>query len=76
MYNGEMRHRIDLLADAVPFQQKTNRVPLALRDEVRRQVEQMVEQKIIRPSTSEFASPIILVKKLTILGGLQSTTEN
>lgn len=64
-YKGSFRHKIDLVDGAVPFQQKPYRVPLGLRDEVTRQIEQMLAQNIIRPSTSEFASPIILVKKKT-----------
>ncbi|KAH7704245.1 Retrovirus polyprotein, partial [Aphelenchoides avenae] len=62
-YNGDIVHRIDLEADAVPFQQRPYRLPMALRDEVQRQIEDMLRQRIIQPSTSPFCSPIVMVRK-------------
>ena len=41
----------------------TRRLPFAVRKEVARQLENMQEQKIIQPSTSPWASPIVLVRK-------------
>ncbi|KAH7702023.1 pol polyprotein, partial [Aphelenchoides avenae] len=62
-YNGPITHRIDLVSGAKPTQQRPYRTPLTLRDEVQRQVEDMLRQHIIRPSTSPFCSPIVMVKK-------------
>ena len=50
-------------ADANPVKQAPRRVPHALRPVVEEQVESMLRSEIIRPSTSPWASPIVLVKK-------------
>ncbi|KAH7697545.1 Gap-Pol polyprotein-like protein [Aphelenchoides avenae] len=62
-YNGPIRHSIDIVAGAQPVQQRPYRTPLTLRDEVQRQIEDMLRQRIIQPSTSPFCSPIVMVKK-------------
>ena len=41
------------------------RVPVNLRDELKKSIDSMLERGIIRHSTSEWASPIVLVRKKT-----------
>jgi hypothetical protein len=62
-YKGKIRHRIDLETNSQPFSQPAYRLPFTQRPEVKKQLEDMLKQNIIRPSTSPFASPIILVPK-------------
>ena len=46
-----------------PIKQAPRRLPYAHRDEAKHQIDDMFEQGVIRPSTSAWSSPIILVKK-------------
>ena len=48
---------------ARPTSQAPRRVPFALRQEIARQLTKMQSQGVIRPSSSDWASPIVLVKK-------------
>ncbi len=57
-----VKHQIDI-GDAVPVRQPPHRLPLVKREEAQRQVESMRRQGVIEPSTSPWASPIVLVKK-------------
>ena len=50
-------------ADARPIRQREYRTALSKRKEISRQVDDMLAQGIIRPSTSPWASPITLVPK-------------
>ena len=50
-------------ADARPIRQRAYRTALSKRKEISRQVDDMLAQGIIRPSTSPWASPITLVPK-------------
>jgi hypothetical protein len=52
-----------LIPGAKPFQIKPYRYPPALKDEVEKQVREMLHKGIIQPSFSSFASPILLVRK-------------
>jgi hypothetical protein len=56
-------HRIHLLPGTAPVAVRPYRYPQLLKDEVERQCADMLAQGIIRPSTSPFSSPILLVKK-------------
>lgn len=47
----------------VPISQKPYRIPVAKRDAVKKQLEDMSHQGIIRPSRSAWSSPIVLVTK-------------
>ena len=51
------------LNDPTPIRQRPYRTPLLKRKEVERQVEELLELGIIRPSTSPWASPVTLVPK-------------
>ena len=48
---------------ASPINQQPRRVPHAVREEVERQVEQMLDAGVICPSNSPWSSPLVLVKK-------------
>ena len=62
-YKGMYKHKIELIDPNKITQKRPYRVPPALRDEVEKQINEMLRQKIIQPSTSPFCSPIVLVKK-------------
>ena len=49
--------------DAVLSRQPPRRVPFAVRQEVAKQLKDMQERKVIQPSNSPWASPIVLVQK-------------
>jgi hypothetical protein len=53
-------HQID---GAQPFSIRPYRHAPALKDEIERQVNEMLRTGVIQPSTSPFSSPVILVKK-------------
>lgn len=55
-------HNINLV-DETPIRSKQYRVPYHLRNEMESQLNLLIESKIIIPSTSDFASPVLLVKK-------------
>ena len=63
MYAGGIKHRIDLVDDAMPFKLRPYRIPFTLRTEVEKQVHDMLQQNIIVRSKSPFASPIVMVPK-------------
>jgi hypothetical protein len=56
-------HRIHLLPGTMPIAVGPYQYPQLLKDEVERQCADMLEQGTIRPSTSPFSSPVLLVKK-------------
>lgn len=58
----DVTHTIDT-ADHKPVRQMPRLVPFALRGEVEQMVEKMLQQGVIKPSQSPWASPIILVAK-------------
>ena len=49
--------------DATPIRQAPCRTPFAVRCEVARHLQQMQENGVIQPSSSPWASPIVLVHK-------------
>ena len=51
------------VGDAVPVQQKPYRIPYSQRELVKQELDQMLKARVIRPSTSPWASPIVLVTK-------------
>ena len=46
-----------------PIRQPLRRVPEALKSTINHKVDQMLDQNIIRPSTSPWASPVVMVRK-------------
>lgn len=57
-----LSHQINT-ENSTPIKQHARRIPYAHRDESARQIDEMLENGIIRESTSAWSSPIILVKK-------------
>ena len=57
-----VKHRIDT-GNAPPIRQTPRRLPLAKREEASQAIRDMREQGVIEPSTSPWASPIVLVRK-------------
>ena len=55
-------HTIDT-GDHPPVHQPARRIPFALRAKVEEMVDDMIEQGVVQPSTSPWASPIVLVAK-------------
>ena len=61
-YNNSFEHRIET-GSAAPIACSPRRVPVALEDKVDQLVQQLLQQKIIRPSVSPWNSPIVVVSK-------------
>ena len=59
----ECDHEIPLVDGARPVMVRPYRYPPALKDEIEAQVDSMLQQGIIQPSTSPFNSPVLLVCK-------------
>ncbi|MEL7426754.1 MAG: RNase H-like domain-containing protein [Bacteroidota bacterium] len=57
-----LEHQIDT-GNAQPIRQYPRRLPFAFREEAKDQVQEMLKQGVIQPSSSPWASPIVLVKK-------------
>ena len=58
-----MQHRISVKEDVQPIRQMPYRLPHAYRELVRKELDEMEDEGIIEKSTSEWASPIVLVGK-------------
>jgi hypothetical protein len=58
-------HSIPLLLGATPFRLRPYRYNPAQKDEIERQVTGLLQSGMIQPSSSPFASPIILARKKT-----------
>ena len=57
-----IEHQIKL-TDDTPIRCKPYPLPYAMREELRNEVDTMLEMGVVRPSTSPYASPIVMVKK-------------
>ena len=51
------------LTDDTPIRCKPYPLPYAMREELRNEVDVMLEMGVVRPSTLPYASPIVIVKK-------------
>ena len=58
----KIKHRIDT-GDTPPIKLRPRRIPIHLREEARRQTQEMLDRDIIKPSDSPWSSPVVLVKK-------------
>ena len=57
-----IRHKIDTAA-AKPIKQAPLRLPQAKREIIEAEIDRMLKQGIIEPSTNSWSSPVVLVKK-------------
>lgn len=58
-----IEHRIDLEPGKGPVHAHPYKIPHSYKAEVKRQIQEMLDQKIIRPSISPYNAPIVVVKK-------------
>lgn len=61
-------HAIPLISGATPVNIRAYRYPPQLKDEIDTQVQSMLAQGLIQPSSSPFSSPVLLVQKKEDLG--------
>lgn len=61
-FTNKVKHRIRT-TDEIPVHTKSYRYPYIHRQEVREQIQKMLDQNIIRPSESAWSSPIWIVPK-------------
>jgi len=54
--------------EALPIKKNVYKVPFALKDEMKKQLDEMIQRGIITPSYSEWAAPVVLVKKKSLDG--------
>ena len=59
---NQIQHKIDT-AGAIPIRQRNRRIPPAQREKTTQMLQDMMSKQIIKPSTSPWASPIVLVRK-------------
>ena len=69
-FTSEVKHHIRTIDD-IPVYRKPYRLPHAFQKEADRQVEQLLAQDIIEPSTSAYNSPVIIVPKKMDASGKQ-----
>lgn len=62
-YSTTVMHRIPLTEDARVIHIKPYRLPLSQREEIKKQIDHMLKEKIIRHSKSAFSSPLLVVPK-------------
>lgn len=61
-YVDVVSHKIDTGNNA-PIKQRPRRLPYTYREETSKHVNEMLDQNVIQPSTSAWASPVVLVRK-------------
>ena len=66
-------HRIQTTSDFVPKQMRPYRVPVVFQAAVKRQINELLDMGLIRPSVSPMASPIVCVAKKS--GGVRITCD-
>ena len=57
-----IQHKIKL-TDDTPIRCKSYPLPYAVREELQNEVDRMLEMGVVRPSTSPYMLPIVMVKK-------------
>ena len=57
-----IQHKM-ILTDDTPIRCKPYLLPYAMREELRNEEDSMLEMGVVRPSTSPYALPIVMVKK-------------
>ena len=62
LFNGDIKHKIDT-ENSQPIRQKLRRTPMGFEKEEEKHLQQMLEKGIIQPSTSDWASPPVLIRK-------------
>lgn len=67
-FTNQIKHRIRT-SDEIPVHSRTYRYPYVHRQEVQTQIRKMLEQGIIRPSSSAWSAPIWIVPKKTDASG-------
>ena len=72
---GVIQHKVKL-TDDTPICCKPYSLPYATREELRNEVYSMLEMGVVKPSTSPYASPIVMVKKKMVLTGCVLTSES
>jgi hypothetical protein len=58
-------HTIKLIEGSQPFKEKVRKGPINLRNEFDKDLQRMIDRGVIRPSSSCYASPVVLVRKKT-----------
>ena len=58
-----IEHEIELQPGAKPFSQRAYRLPPKLKEEMQKQIDDLIAQDVIEPSTSPWGSPCFLVAK-------------
>ena len=69
-------HAIHLVPGAAPVNSRPYRYSPLQKDEMERQVQEMIKAGIISPSLSPFASPVLRVKKRMVHGDFVLIIEN
>lgn len=62
-FTNIIEHSIDLEPGKGPIHAQPYKIPHSYKPEVKRQIEEMLSQKIIQPSISPYNAPIVVVKK-------------
>jgi len=62
-------HTIPLLPNSVPVNSKPYRYSPQHKDEIERQVRDMIQAGLVVPSSSPFASPVLLIQKKKMAAG-------
>jgi hypothetical protein len=60
-YTTTVTHKME--TEGPPIKQRPYKVPYALRDEARKEIDRLLEAKIIIPSKSPYSAPVVLVRK-------------